>query len=252
MPASAGAKPWATGPGEILDHALALLSDGSEAECRIAMILVDNSVELIIRTWISLPRRITGMTLTRKQISEATDSFPSLLDALEQHGASHLDGIDLGEVEWYHRLRNQLYHDGNGLTVEADRVRVYAELASVLFERLFGTAIKPHGPAPPDAESSRIGHFVHGWSVAEGTLLAVAEKLKPTEKRPHHLLEAVELLRSEGMVPSNRFEQLNRLRTARNAVVHGHLDQSGSVSAQLVADMEDFLDWIEEIGKRLC
>ena len=42
-----------------------------------------------------------------------------MLDALEQYAAPKLAGIDLGEIEWYHRLRNQLYHQGNGLTVRA-------------------------------------------------------------------------------------------------------------------------------------
>jgi hypothetical protein len=66
------------------------------------------------------------------------ENFPMLLDALEKYAASKLDGIDLGEIEWYHRLRNQLYHQGNGLTVERDKVEVYAELANVLFTNLFG------------------------------------------------------------------------------------------------------------------
>jgi hypothetical protein len=45
-------------------------------------------------------------------------NFPGLLDILEEHCADELAGIALGEIEWYRRLRKQLYHQGNGLTVE--------------------------------------------------------------------------------------------------------------------------------------
>ena len=64
-----------------------------------------------------------------------------MLEALEKHAATKITGIDLGEIEWYHRLRNQLYHQGNGLTVERDKVEVYAQLANTLFENLFGSKL---------------------------------------------------------------------------------------------------------------
>jgi hypothetical protein len=33
--------------------------------------------------------------------------------------SNKLIGIELGEIEWYHKIDNQLYHDGNGITVES-------------------------------------------------------------------------------------------------------------------------------------
>ncbi len=84
------------------------------------MIAIDNSVELAIKTYLGLPRRITGLSITRKEYSEIAESFPRLLDALEKHCGDKLEGLDLGEIEWYHRIRNQLYHQGNGLTVEKE------------------------------------------------------------------------------------------------------------------------------------
>src|SRR5262245_41320584 len=116
--------PWASGPGEILRHGLSLLKKDTDANRRLAMIAIDNAVELTIKTYLGLPKRVTGLGISRKDFQEIAESFPALLDALEKHATDKLTGVDLGEVEWYHRLRNQLYHQGNGLTVERTKVEI--------------------------------------------------------------------------------------------------------------------------------
>lgn len=74
------------------------------------MISIDNAVELMVKTYLGLPKRVTGLLISRREFQEIQEAFPSLLDALEKYAADKLTGIDLGEIEWYHRLRNQLYH----------------------------------------------------------------------------------------------------------------------------------------------
>ena len=105
------------------------------------MILIDNAVEQAMKTYLSLPKRVSGITISRRQLSELMESFPGLLDAIEQYASDKLTGIDLGAIEWYHRLRNELYHQGFGLTVERNKVEVYAELAQLLYQNLFGHAV---------------------------------------------------------------------------------------------------------------
>jgi hypothetical protein len=136
MPALTRTAPWTSGPGEILQHGLTLLRTDSDVNRRLAMIAIDNAVELTIKTYLGLPKRITKLQIPRKDFNEIAGSFPALLDALERYASDKIRGIDLGEIEWYHRLRNELYHQGNGLTVERQKVEVYAELASVLFKNL--------------------------------------------------------------------------------------------------------------------
>ena len=136
-------QPWASGPGEILKHSLELLETDSDVNRRLAMISVDNSVELMIKTYLGLPKRITGLNISRKELEQIKNSFPSLLNGLETHAKSNvLIGINLGEIEWFHRLRNELYHDGNGFTVEREKVEIYAELAKLLFKNLFDFEIE--------------------------------------------------------------------------------------------------------------
>lgn len=130
--------PWASGPGEILGHGLSLLKKDADANRRLAMLSIDNAVELMLKTYLGLPSRITGKTVTRRDYQEACMSFPALLDAIEHHAPEKLRGVNLAEIEWFHRLRNELYIRVNGLTVERIKVEVYAELAKLLFTNLFG------------------------------------------------------------------------------------------------------------------
>lgn len=131
-------KPWINGPRELLVHGLQHLEIDTGFDNRIAFISIDNSVELMIKTYLSLPKRISKIEgLTRKRREEIHSNFPSLLDGLEEFAEKKLNGIDLGDIEWFHRVRNQLYHDGNGITVEKEKVQAYAEIAKILFENLF-------------------------------------------------------------------------------------------------------------------
>lgn len=110
--------PWASGPGEILKHGLELLKEDSDTNRRLAMISIDNAVELMMKTYLGLPQRVTGLRISRSEYQEFAESFPKLLDALEKYVGDKIDGINLGEIEWYHRICNELYHQSNGLTVE--------------------------------------------------------------------------------------------------------------------------------------
>jgi hypothetical protein len=92
-------RPWVSGPGEILKHGLKLLQDDSNTNRRLAMISIDNAVELMVKTFLGLPKRITGLTISRSEYQEISESFPKLLDTLEKHAADKLTGIDLGEID---------------------------------------------------------------------------------------------------------------------------------------------------------
>lgn len=91
-------QPWAAGPREILEHGISLLRKDSDRNRRLAILSVDNAVELTIKTYLGLPKRISGITVPRKEFVEFSESFPKLLDALEQYAADRIAGIGLGEI----------------------------------------------------------------------------------------------------------------------------------------------------------
>jgi hypothetical protein len=91
-------QPWAAGPREILEHRISLLRKDSDKNRRLALLSVDNAVELTIKTYLGLPKRINGINVPRKEYAEFSESFPKLLDALEQYEAARISGIELGEI----------------------------------------------------------------------------------------------------------------------------------------------------------
>lgn len=238
MPAETACPPWATGPREILRHGLELLGRDGDADRRLAMILADNSVELMAKTFLGLPRRVTGLSVPRAELDALSASFPKLLDALEKHAPEKLDGVSLGEIEWYHRLRNELYHDGNGLTVERGKAVAYAELSALLFHNLFGCeAAESRGAlsefleawasiqrglraAAPDAKTAADEELVGGIpEAASGGALAGSFSSAPAMPVPRAMPEA-EMER--GISPDMEVEVLREI---RNAVVRGDLSR---------------------------
>jgi hypothetical protein len=212
--------PWTSGPGEILQHGLALLQNDSDTNRRLAMIAIDNAVELTIKTYLGLPKRVTGLHISRKEFSEIAESFPGLLDALEKHARDKLAGINLGEIEWFHRLRNELYHQGNGLTVERDKVEVYAQLANVLFKNLFGSEL-----VHPSAGSQQLlGEFMELWTQLESGLVSMAHDNSLTGAQGRKVKWAVDLLRDMRSLAPEDKREFEDLRQLRNKIVHGRID----------------------------
>jgi hypothetical protein len=233
--------PWASGPGEILRHALKLLTKDSDTNRRLAMILIDNAVELMMKTHLGLPSRVTGIKISRDRFREIGESFPKLLDAMEEHADDKLTGVDLGQVEWYHRLRNELYHQGNGLTVERVKVDVYAELAKLLYKNLFGSVIE----VEEDEPMLLLGRFMGTWQRVERALLSLFPKERgmsifgPTTAR---------LLQEAGGAPALSAE-FDALRKIRNDVAHGQVERT-AVTADLIERVERFARAVEALERR--
>lgn len=249
MMASTGKRsssPWASGPKEILRHGLDLLRRESESNRRLAMIIVDNAVELTIKTFLGLPKRITGIHVPRARYQEISESFPKLLDAIEEFASSKLEGIDLGEIEWYHRLRNQLYHQGNGLTVEKDKVTVYSELAKLLFLRLFDEALDVGGL--PDAH--KLGTFMFKWARFEKALINYSEFVADTYGRTPSVLAAAQILGEEGKMNTAVFAKFKMVQEARNKLVHGHASIDVLLTDQVLASFGELDDWLRSEDKQ--
>ncbi len=222
--------PWTSGPGEILRHGLGLLKKDSDTNRRLAMISIDNSVELMIKTFLGLPKRVTGLAITRKEYQEIAESFPALLDALEKYATDRLDGVDLGEIEWYHRLRNELYHQGNGLTVERDKVEIYAELANVLFKNLFGVEIVDHR----SARTELVGEFMAAWVDLERGLREMASRHSLLGLTPKGMIDTMRLLQRASLLEPRQMREVDDLRRIRNEVVHGAGNWETTLTPQVV------------------
>ena len=131
-------KTWASGPIELLNHAKLHLVQETAFDKRIAFISIDNSVEISIRTFLSLPNRFfKNNRPSRKEFENASNSFPCLLDLLVKYAGDKFVGLDPMDIEFYHRIRNKLYHDGTGLSVDDEHISAYFTIAKLLLEKLF-------------------------------------------------------------------------------------------------------------------
>lgn len=131
-------KPWVKGPLELLIHGLEHLQQGDDFNFRIAMITIDNSVELMAKTFLGLPKTTTGTNMPSKaEYSRICSNFPSLLAGLRSFASGIVDSSDLDKVEFYHKIRNELYHKGVGITVEKNSVEDYAGIAEGILCTLF-------------------------------------------------------------------------------------------------------------------
>jgi hypothetical protein len=205
--------PWSSGPREILEHGLSLLRHDSDKHRRLAMITIDNAVELMMKTFLGLPKRVTNLSINRSRYAEFSQSFPKLLDAMEEFASDKLTGIRLGELEWYHRLRNQLYHDGNGLTVERKKVEVYATLATVLFENLFGSTLA----LPKSSQATLLSAFLRAWADLEN---ALSTWFRHYEGSVMGSVRTPRQLARKGIIDKPTAQEIEELGAVRNEWVH--------------------------------
>jgi len=219
-----------------------MASESQSGNTRIALILIDNAVEVIAKTFLSLPKRITGVNIPRKELEGIFESFPAVISCLEKNSGERLNHIDLGEIEWHHGLRNKLYHDGSGLTVEKAKVDVYFSLATELFKALFDDAIEL---PPADKEERLIGAFLSKWVSLEKGLIMYSEFVGETYGRTPNLRAGVRLLAEEGKASREILDEVNALQQLRNAVVHGQVEPSKAITAETLQRLNKVDDWLK-------
>ena len=146
---------WQSGPTELIRYAIKHLHRSSEFDQRIAFLLLDVGVETLFKTFLQLPEEATGTKMSYgKRRAAAEGNFHELVRGVKEAAGTRLDGIDLTHVQFYHDLRNKLYHQGNGITVPTDKSKGYASLAAELLRRLLDIDLQPE-LLRPQQESKR-------------------------------------------------------------------------------------------------
>ncbi len=232
--ASSERRPWTSGPEEILQHGLDLLEQDTDTSRRLAMLNIDNAVEVIGRTYLELPERFTGVQMSLAKYEEVSRSFPKLIDALDQHASDRLVGIALEEIEWFHQKRNQLYHNGNGLTIEREKVQVYAQLARNLFRALFGYEVLPTRP-----ERDPVASFLSQWAAIESVSATLLNR-KGLSVRVGDSYPAVgggTLLRAlgaAGLISEEQLRELMELREVRQRLVEFDSEDPPKIDREMI------------------
>ncbi len=236
-------KPWITGPVELLHHAAEHLSAGSAFDHRMAFISIDNAVEVTIRTYLGLPRRARGTDgPSRKQLSEAAGSFPDLLDLLEKHAGSKIAGIELADIEWFHRIRNTLYHEGNGVTVSREDVDSYFQIAKLLFEQLFDEKLPEKESQPHTA----IGEIIVTSAKMQQALNRLYQSIDTEHSdRPPNAKQALAALVNANVLSQSDADKILAAAHVRNNAAHsagkidlGEVQKANKTLSYFLAAME--------------
>ena len=240
-------KPWTAGPRELLNHAFEHLAKGKPFDFRIAMISIDNAVELTIKTYLGLPRRIRGSVgPPLRRLQETGSSFPALLDLLEEFAKGKLNGIALGDIEVYHRLRNTLYHEGHGITVDPEYVDSYLQIAKVLLNNLLGLELERDQSNPP---SSSLGDLVSKWaSLVQEVRLMARSYLGREEPSGEPVLHSVDRLITKGIVDTQFRRRLRDANKLRNKLIHSiSVPLNEEDVSYLVSELGELVSYVKKI-----
>jgi hypothetical protein len=201
---------WASGAVELLRHADSHINLESAFDRRIAFISIDNAVETMIRTFLLLPKSKSGISVSRKVVEEAEKSFPSLLEIFWNNAGPRLTGIDQWDIEHYHRIRNTLYHQGTGLSVDEQYLLAYRRIAALILHGLFGVTPLPSKPAPT------LEHLIVLWNRLEEQFRAKLNQAGVSRGHTYFWEEAM----SKGVLDATDIQSFTELRTIRNKQVH--------------------------------
>ena len=199
--------PWQNGPTELIRFALERLHLGTDFDKRIAFLMLDIGVETLFRTYLVLPKAIikTEMAYPTRE-KAAKGNFHELVEGVKNASGSKLKVSDFSHVRHYHKLRNTLYHQGNGINVSDKDTKEYATLVVRLLKSLLGIDLtqdlrKPEIEAEQKAELEKKSKVL---------CQRQAELNKHNEELKVLLLLALETVASRLVLPS--FDQrLNKL-----------------------------------------
>jgi len=140
MPINNSVKPWARGPLELLQHAEEHRLGKRDFDRRVALIGFDNAIESSVITYLSLnPVQRSGRSFPKVDVERWLANFHSKVEFLEHFAGSIQRAMPIGPPEfiYYHRLRNELYHNGNGMVPAEEHITGARQAAVWTFSTLF-------------------------------------------------------------------------------------------------------------------
>lgn len=262
MKATGTLKPWAQTPFELLRHAEEHRRSGTDFDRRIALVSFDNSIEVSVITYLSLnPIQRGGREFERAAVENWMRNFHTKLAFLESY-AKGLDvpiDVERTALVYYHRLRNDLYHAGNGMVPAKDHllgIRRGAVWAfSLLFECDAEALLDAHLGAgePPAAPSESTARTAVAISAATTFLQAflsakeVAEELLELRGKAADFTDLLATVRATGELSGLQadsaspqlFESLAKAEHVKDLILQGETPDS---EAPLLDSLADALD----------
>lgn len=133
---------WAEKAMKLLEHAREHMLYQTSFDKSTAFISIDNAVEVMFKTYLSLPDVVMGMKKpAHSELKRCGSNFNSLVKLMVIHYSDRFVGIDPAQIIHYHKIRNGLYHEPGKSSVCNEELTDYYELAKLLLEYLFGVCL---------------------------------------------------------------------------------------------------------------
>lgn len=129
-------EPWQKAPVKIVLEAINHAKNENEEDNLIAFLLLDVAAEMLLKTYLGLPKKLTGATTSDNERFNITrKGFHDVVEGVK-NSRQGIKAKDLARVEFFHGIRNKLYHQGNGLTIPIAHLSEYVEVLKILFRQL--------------------------------------------------------------------------------------------------------------------
>jgi hypothetical protein len=254
-------KPWMRGPFELIRHADGHLKDNGDTDRRIALIGFDNAIEVSIDVFIRLhPRLRAGVEIKRDEGEQAQRNYHTKIEFLDKHVQARQIplSIPVDEIVWFHQLRNELYHSGNGMVPEAHVITGARAAALAVFQALFGLDVSgllgAQGMSPehvvqrPAIQTQNPEMEFLGWFIEMEQ--AIRQALPHGDARPMATRQMWQALLKERPDLSDLTPDFDELTRHRNAVVHGQ-PVFGHDSGKLNDRMETVLRVLDRLQAKV-
>jgi hypothetical protein len=250
--------PWTRGPFELIRHADGHMKDAGDTDRRIALIGFDNAIEVCIDVFLNLhPRVRKGYEIKNEEKNRALQNYYSKVEYLDNYvQAQKLDlKIPFEAIVWYHQLRNELYHSGNGMVPEMYVIEGARSAAVAVFKALFDIDISPlltpqvlshvqHMTAIPRFKENDQMEFLRAFIDFEKALEAYVSLYGAGSTHvPRTVQQRWRYFAKTNEVPEQTGNKVEEVFKARNSIVH-----SGEyVESDALIDMFILLDDVTKL-----
>ncbi|MBV6452084.1 MAG: hypothetical protein MHPDNHAH_02835 [Anaerolineales bacterium] len=123
--------PWQVGPTELIEFALERMHKAGDFDRRLAFLILDVGIETLFKTYLTLPEGVTHFQLKRgERLAVSEGNFHELLRGVQSADPKKAAKFNFAYLEYYHNLRNTLYHQGNQVTtIPMNQLEGYMRLA---------------------------------------------------------------------------------------------------------------------------
>jgi hypothetical protein len=190
--------PWQKSPTELVRHAIEHAKNkDSDFDKQMAYLVLDVGVEMIFKVFLAnkaygiLQNLKKGDGKEKKAANEEPNiesskegnkgerglNFHQLVEGVKKGAGDKLQGVNIDDADYFHNLRNKLYHEGDGVIPSSENLQRYLELAKKLLQILLNV----------DVNKSNIEETIETITTEAGSLLTVGDMLYEIHGRLDHL-----------------------------------------------------------------